>query len=407
MLRVGVYLHFPYCLQICPYCDFAVRKERVIPQRRFTDAIIAELRRRAPAFAEGREVVSIYLGGGTPSLWEPDELARAVNEVRSLFRLAEQVEITLEANPEVADLARLTAYRAAGVNRVSLGVQSFDSNQLKALGRLHTAELAEQSVAAARAAGCLSISVDLIHGGEGQTPEAAGADAAKAASLGVDHVSCYALTLTALAYEVPMARAVRRGQLKLPGDDAQEAMGESIRAALGAAGLQRYEISNFAKPGFESVHNGLYWSGVEYVAAGPGAAGFHLDRSQGGLRGTRYTNDRSVPKWMDGVLGREQGPERAAGKSLPLAAPPGLVEAQREELPLDDLIRERLFTGLRRVAGVDLAEVEEWSGRPVRAPFAEVIDRLVREGLAAVEGARLRLTERGLDLHSEAALRFF
>ena len=386
MPALGVYLHFPYCLQICPYCDFAVRKERVIPQRRFTDALIAELRRRAPDFAAGREVVSIYLGGGTPSLWEPDELARALNEVRSLFKVESNAEITLEANPEVADLARLTAYQNAGVNRVSLGVQSFDGRQLKALGRLHTAELAVESVAAARAAGLQSVSVDLIHGGEHQTSEEAGADAARAAALGVDHVSCYALTLTALAYEVPMARAVRRGQLKLPGDDVQEAMGGSIRTALGAAGLQRYEISNFARPGRESVHNGLYWSGVEYVAAGPGAAGFLLDRSQGGLRGTRYTNDRSVPRWLDGN---------------------GLAEAQREELPVDDLIRERLFTGLRRVAGVDLAEIEAWSERPVRAPFAEVIDRLVREGLAAALGSRLRLTDRGLDLHSEAALRFF
>ena len=270
MLPLGVYLHFPYCLQICPYCDFAVRKQRVIPQARFTDAIVAELRRRAPDVAEGRRVVSIYLGGGTPSLWEPAELARALAEVRALFDVAPSAEVTLEANPEVADPARLRAFRDAGVNRISLGVQSFDAGQLRALGREHTPAQAEEALLDARAAGIAAVSVDLIHGGEGGSEAQAASDAARAAALGADHVSCYALTLTALAVDVPMARAVRKGRLKLPGDDEQAAMGESIRAALVAAGLHRYEISNFARPGSESVHNGLYWSGAEYVAAGPG-----------------------------------------------------------------------------------------------------------------------------------------
>ena len=389
MLPLGVYLHFPYCLQICPYCDFAVRKQRVIPQARFTDAIVAELRRRAPDFAEGRRVVSIYLGGGTPSLWEPAELARALAEVRALFDVAPSAEVTLEANPEVADGARLRAFRDAGVNRISLGVQSFDAGQLRALGREHTPAQAEEALLDARAAGIAAVSVDLIHGGEGGSEAQAASDAARAAALGADHVSCYALTLTALAVDVPMARAVRKGRLKLPGDDEQAAMGESIRAALVAAGLHRYEISNFARPGSESVHNGLYWSGAEYVAAGPGACGFRLDRTAQ-LRGTRFANERSAPRWIEGVLSAA-----------------GLAEAQREELPARDLVRERIFTGLRRVRGVDLAEIEAWSGEPVRAPFAEVIDRLVREGLAEVEGPLLRLTDRGLDLHSEVALRFF
>jgi oxygen-independent coproporphyrinogen-3 oxidase len=184
-----------------------------------------------------------------------------------------------------------------------------------------------------------------------------------------------------------MARAARRGLITLPDDEAQASMGESLRAALGAAGLRRYEISNFAKRGFESVHNGLYWSGAEYIAVGPGAAGFRLDRSDG-VRGIRTTNDRSATRWMDAVL---------AG---------GLAETG-EDLPAQDLVRERLFTGLRRVAGVDLAEIESWSGVDVRDRYAAVIDRLVRELLATLDGTQLRLTERGLDLHSEAALRFF
>jgi oxygen-independent coproporphyrinogen-3 oxidase len=390
LLPLGVYLHFPYCPQICPYCDFAVAKVRDIPQRRFTDAVIAELRRRAPDFARGpaRRVVSIYLGGGTPSLWEPEEVARALAEIRALFAVAAAPEVTLEANPETTGEPRLRAYLQAGVNRLSLGVQSFEPQQLRALGREHSAEQAAAALADARTAGFANVSVDLIHGGEGQTREGAGRDAARAAQLGAGHVSCYALTLTALAVDVPMARAVRRGLLVLPGDEEQEAMGESLRAALGAAGLHRYEISNFALPGRESVHNALYWTGAEYVAAGPGACGLRLERT-GGLRGVRWRDERSAQGWMDRALAGE------------------LPEAEREQLAAEDLLRERVFTGLRMTAGLDLAELETWSGRPVREPYAAVITRLCGEGLATLEGARLRLTERGLDLHSEAAVRFF
>ncbi len=390
MLPLGVYIHFPYCPQICPYCDFAVAKVRQIPQRRFTDAVIAELRRRAPDFAAGpaRRVVSIFLGGGTPSLWEPAELARALAEVRALFNLAPDAEVTLEANPEAAGEPLLRAYREIGVNRLSLGVQSFEPAQLVALGRVHSAGQAEEALASARAAGFDNVSIDLIHGGEGQTAAGAGSDAARAVALGVGHVSCYALTLTALAVDVPMARAVRRGLLVLPGDEEQAAMGESLRAALGAAGLRRYEISNFARPGRESVHNGLYWRGAEYVAVGPGACGLLLQRGDS-LRGVRWKDERSATTWMDRALAGE------------------LPEAEREELPAEDLLRERIFTGLRLVEGVDLEELEAWSGLPVRSPYAPVLERLVRERLALVEGPRLRLTELGLDLHSEAALRFF
>jgi oxygen-independent coproporphyrinogen-3 oxidase len=389
VLPLGVYVHFPYCLQICPYCDFAVTARKP-DQQRFTDAIVVELRRRAAELAglPGRRAVSIYLGGGTPSLWEPDQVARVLREVRALFDVDGEPEVTLEANPEAADQPRLRAYRDAGVNRLSLGVQSFDAAQLRALGRVHSPAQAEEAVGNAQRAGMSAVSIDLIHGGPDETPEVAASDAARAAALGAQHVSCYALTLTALAVDVPMARAVRRGALSLPGDEVQAAMGESLRAALGAAGLHRYEISNFARPGFESVHNGLYWSGAEYVAVGPGACGYWLDRAAG-LRGTRTTNERSTVKWMERVLGG------------------ALAEAQREELAADDLVRERIFTGLRRTAGLDLAELESWSGLEVRARYAEVIARLVREGLAAYDGAVLQLTERGLDLHSEAAVRFF
>ena len=400
MVPFGVYIHFPYCLSKCPYCDFASRAEKVIPQERYTAAVLRELRARAPLFSEPgveRRAVSIYFGGGTPSLWDPEQVARVLAEARALFPVEPDAEITLEANPGTTDEARFAAFRAAGVNRLSIGVQSFASQQLVALGRQHSSGDAVRAYRTARAAGFENVSLDLIHGGEKQTIDGAAQDAAAAVALGPEHISSYALTLVGLAEEVPMARAVARGELSLPGDEEQAEMGELVRSELDRGGYARYEISNYARPGFEAVHNSLYWRGLEYVAAGTGACGFWRDRrpdaaaggSEGRRVGRRFLNDRSPERWMARV---EQS---------------GVGDASSEEISAADHLRERLFTGLRLARGIDLAQLEEDLKLPVRTRFAAEIDKLVREGLAWQEGSVLRLTERGLDLHSEAALRFF
>jgi putative oxygen-independent coproporphyrinogen III oxidase len=384
---IGVYIHFPYCLSKCPYCDFASRAEKVIPQERYTRAILRELRERAPEFA-GRRAVSIYFGGGTPSLWDPEGVDGVLREVRTRFDVAPSAEVTLEANPGTTDEVRFSAFRAAGVNRLSIGVQSFAAPQLVALGRQHSGGDAVRAYRTARAAGFENVSLDLIHGAEGQTDEGAGRDAAAAVALGPEHVSCYALTLTGLAEEVPMAKAVRRGELRLPDDEAQAAMGDAVRGELRRAGYARYEISNYARPGYEAVHNSLYWRGLEYAAAGCGACGFRR-LSEGPAVARRWMNDRSPERYLERVEAS------------------GLGEAQAEELGAEDHLRERLFTGLRLAAGLDLGALEDDLGVPVRSRFAPQIDRLRREGLAELDGPTLRLTEAGLDLHSEVALRFF
>ncbi|HYR18658.1 MAG TPA: radical SAM family heme chaperone HemW [Myxococcales bacterium] len=387
MSDIGVYIHFPYCLSKCPYCDFASRAEKVIPQERYTRAILRELRERAPEFA-GRRAVSIYFGGGTPSLWDPEGVDGVLREVRTRFEVAPSAEVTLEANPGTTDEVRFSAFRAAGVNRLSIGVQSFAAPQLVALGRQHSGGDAVRAYRTARAAGFENVSLDLIHGAEGQTDEGAGRDAAAAVALGPEHVSCYALTLTGLAEEVPMAKAVRRGELRLPDDEAQAAMGDAVRGELRRAGYARYEISNYARPGYEAVHNSLYWRGLEYAAAGCGACGFRR-LSEGPAVARRWMNDRSPERYLERVEAS------------------GLGEAQAEELGAEDHLRERLFTGLRLAAGLDLGALEDDLGLPVRSRFGPQIDRLRREGLAELDGPTLRLTEAGLDLHSEVALRFF
>jgi oxygen-independent coproporphyrinogen-3 oxidase len=380
----GIYIHFPYCLSKCPYCDFASRAEAVIPQERYTEAILSELRARAAEFPD-RSAVSIYFGGGTPSLWDPPQVARVLDEVRALWRVEPSAEITLEANPGTTDEARFAAFRASGINRLSIGVQSFAPAQLVSLGRKHSPHDAVRAFQTARRAGFENVSLDLIHGAEAQTPELAARDAAAAIALGPEHISCYALTLTGLAEDVPMAKAVRRGEIHVPDEEASAEMGIAVRDELSRGGYARYEISNYAKPGFEAVHNTLYWRGGEYAAAGCGACGFRRN----GTAGRRYANDRSPEKYMERV---EQN---------------GIGEASSEDVDAEEHLRERLFTGLRLAEGVDLAALERDLDIPVRERFAGEIGRIVREGLGTLQGGVLKLNELGFDLHSEVSLRFF
>ena len=386
-MQFGVYVHFPYCLSKCPYCDFASRAEKVIPQERYTDAVLRDLRDQRARFGD-REAVSVYFGGGTPSLWEPAQFRRVLDEVRALWRIAPGAEITLEANPGTTDEERFAAFRSFGVNRLSIGVQSFASAQLVSLGRKHSGSDAIRAVETARKVGFDNLSLDLIHGAEQQTPGLAAHDAATAVALSPEHISCYALTLVGLAEDVPMAKAVRRGELTLPDDEAQEEMGDAVREQLSGGGYARYEISNYARPGKEAVHNSLYWRGGEYAAAGCGACGFQRLREPG-KAGERWANDRSPERYMERV--EQTGRGRASGE---LVAP-------------EEHLRERIFTGLRLAEGLDLPALEADLGLPVRERFAGELDRLEREGLAQLRDGVLRLSERGLDLHSEVSLRFF
>ncbi|HET7753986.1 MAG TPA: coproporphyrinogen-III oxidase family protein, partial [Anaeromyxobacteraceae bacterium] len=252
-MSFGVYVHYPWCMHHCPYCDFAVSTTRP-EQDRYTRAVLRELELRAPAF-DGLACATLYIGGGTPSLWAPAEIATVIGAIRRRLDMPASAEVTLEANPESVDRDRLSAWRDAGVNRVSIGVQSLDAGVLAKLGRRHGVREAEEAVARALAV-FDDVSVDLIYGARRSTVETVRADAERVAAMGVPHVSAYALTLDleVLAEEVPLARLRRQGRLPLPSDDDVLAQSRALRAALRAAGLRRYEISNFARPGYESVH---------------------------------------------------------------------------------------------------------------------------------------------------------
>ncbi len=382
--RFAIYVHFPWCLSKCPYCDFASVVSPQIPQASYADAIVTELRQRAEGH-RGRVVHSVYFGGGTPSLWGPEHVGRVLKELASLFTLDAQAELTLEANPGAADVERFSKFRALGINRLSIGVQSFNPRTLAALGRAHSPDDARAAFRGAREAGFDNVSLDFIYGVHGQTAEEAAQDAREAAALGPDHLSAYALTLSkeALAEEVPLARQLARGELALPPDEEVTRAQRLVAEAYERAGLQRYEVSNYARSGRESLHNLAYWTGGEWLAVGVGATGSLRHAAHEGLR---YQNQRSPEKYLRAVAA-QQWPE-----------------AGREDLDATTLFRERVAMGLRLVGGIDLLACATAFGQE-SSSRADQVRFLEKHGLLTSRDGRWALTPRGFDLHSEVALR--
>jgi putative oxygen-independent coproporphyrinogen III oxidase len=382
--RFGVYVHFPYCLSKCPYCDFASTAAKHIPDARYTEAIVQELHLRVDqAGLAQREVTSIFIGGGTPSLWAPQSVERVLNAIAALLTLAPGLEVTLEANPGAADAERFSAYRAAGINRLSMGVQSFEPETLATLGRGHDGATAERAFEAARKAGFDNLSMDFIYGVHGQSLRQVEADARRAVGLGSEHLSAYALTLDreSLAEDVPLAKQLSRGEVTLPEDDTVIAMREVVGEVLGAHRFERYEISNYAKVGYHSRHNALYWTGGEYLAVGTGATGF-LKRPEA----TRYSNHRSADKYLASV---------EAGLS---------PDSSRESLGNLELFEERVAMGLRLTSGIDLEALCHDYQQPFE-PRRKVMAHLLSMGMAVLEHERLRLTDQGMNLHSAISAR--
>jgi oxygen-independent coproporphyrinogen-3 oxidase len=367
---VGVYVHVPFCQRVCPYCDFAVVAARSLTaaaESRYVDALLRELEARRPAFA-GRSLASLYFGGGTPSLLRPAAIARIAAAVREAFAPgAEPPEVTLEVNPSTLERERLPGFRDAGVGRISLGIQSFDDAVLRRLGRAHRAEAGRRTLRACREVGFASVSIDLIFGAPGQTPTDFRRDLAEVVAFAPEHVSTYELTIEP---GTPFATAAARGQLRIPADpDVRDrralAMLEDAEATLGAAGWIRYELSNYARPGFESVHNRRYWERRPVLGLGVGA--FSTDPpAPHAPFGVRRANRRELGAYLEAV---------AAGRS-PEAAPGEVLDARTSR-------GEALFLALRTARGLDAARFAEEFGAPPRRFHGEAIDDLLAAGLLA------------------------
>lgn len=364
---LGVYVHWPFCAAKCPYCDFNSHVRRTPPdQARFAAAFDSEMA-HAAALTGPREVASVFLGGGTPSLMEPATVEAVLGSVARHWSLATDAEITLEANPTSVEADRFRGYRAAGVNRVSLGVQALDDAPLRALGRLHTAEQAIAAVETARAT-FPRLSFDLIYARPGQTSAEWEAELARALALSADHLSLYQLTIEA---GTPFHELHRRGRLVVPGDELSAEMFELTGQMTADRGLPRYEISNHAAPGAESRHNLCYWRGHDWAGIGPGA---HGRLTVGGTRLSTATV-RAPEAWLERVERHGHGWTEEA----PLAA------AERAD--------ELLVMGMRVAEGIDTARYAALAGRPLSA---EAEAWLAREGLVRREGPRLACTPAGM-----------
>ncbi len=374
---VGVYVHVPFCERVCPYCDFAVvatGRRKPAGEERYVDALLRELELRCPVFA-GRRLASLYLGGGTPSLLAPGQVARIIDAVRATFVSDAPVEITLEVNPSSLERSRLPGFREAGVGRVSIGVQSFDDATLKRLGRAHRVDEARRSLSACRAAGFEAISLDLIFGAPGQSADVFERDLAELLDFGPEHVSTYELTLEP---GTPFEAAAARGRLAVPDEESVLAMMERAEARFGGAGYRRYELSNYAREGFEAVHNRRYWERRPVLGLGMGA--FSTDPpSPEAPFGVRRANPRDLRTYLEGAAGGFP-PQARAAEVLDAATARG----------------EAAFLALRCARGLDAERFTREFGEPPRAFWRGSIEELVAAGLLEELGSGdLRLSPRG------------
>jgi oxygen-independent coproporphyrinogen-3 oxidase len=385
-LSLGVYLHVPFCERVCPYCDFAVvAARRLAPadEARYVAALLAELAGRAPAFA-GRTLETVYFGGGTPALLAPASIERLLAGVRRAFAGVPR-EVTLEANPSTLERDRLRAFRAAGVDRLSLGIQSFDDTTLRRLGRAHRASESHAAIAAAREAGFASLSLDLIVGAPGQSLADVERDLAAALAAAPEHASVYALTLEA---GTPFARAAEVGKLRVPDDDLVAELLLAVEARLAGAGLERYEVSSFARPGFEARHNQRYWRRQPVLALGVGAHSTEPPAADAPF-GARSANERDLPRWLARV---------EAGR---FAAP------EREVLGAATARGEAAFLALRTREGLRAERFAAEFGAVPRRFFAAAIDELVAAGLLVERaGGDLAPGARGFAFNDAVAARF-
>ena len=367
MTGFGIYVHWPFCAAKCPYCDFNSHVRASIDEAGWVDAIVRELGWTAAQQGADRPIVdTVFFGGGTPSLMQGKSVGRVLDAIARLWRMANDVEVTLESNPASADATRFADYAKAGVNRLSLGVQALNDADLKALGRLH-------GVAEAKAALALAlktfprVSLDLIYARPEQTLAQWRDELAEALAFGTGHLSLYQLTIEPAT---PFATLHRTGALTIPDEERAAGLYELTQEMTEAAGRPAYEISNHARPGDEARHNLLYWRYGSYAGVGPGAHG-RLDL--GGRRVATQT-ERLPERWRD-LVGRQGH---------------GLVE--QTEVWSEDAAREHLLMSLRLAEGLDLAA---YRARWDVAPDARHIALLEEDGLVRLEGSRLIATPRG------------
>jgi len=387
---VGVYVHIPFCINKCPYCDFASTAATRLPEDRYVDCLVRELSSRVEkeSFSAGKTPLeSIYIGGGTPTLFSPDSIKRIIENIKERFSPVKGCEVTIEANPDTVDLERLKGFIDAGANRISIGLQALNDKDLKALGRTHCAGKAEESFHLSRQAGFKNIGVDLIFGVPGQQAQDLEASVRKVIAFKPEHISVYGLTIeegTRFHALYGSGRAgAGAGASSLPAEQDEIRMYEAVVRLLKEAGHIHYEISNFALSGRLSVHNRGYWLGRDYLGLGASA---HSYLSYP-LWGRRWWNSGDV----NGYMARIEKTGDAVDGS--------------EELTRQEAVTEALMTGLRMLdVGIDAGPFKDRFGKYPREEFRNWAE-LEREGFIKSDGEGLFLTQKGVLLANEVFLR--
>ena len=367
----SAYVHIPFCTQICYYCDFS----KVFIKNQPVDSYLEHLLEEFQSY-DIQKLSTLYIGGGTPTALSAPQLEVLLDGLTKNLDLSALEELTIEANPGDLDADKIAVLKNSAVNRVSLGVQTFDDKMLKKIGRSHLEKDIYENIDRLKLAGFDNISIDLIYALPGQTMEQVKENVAKAIGLDIPHMSLYSLILE--NHTVFMNR-MRRGKLPLPKEELEAEMFEYIIEELERAGFEHYEISNFSKPSFESRHNIMYWDNAEYYGIGAGASGY--------VNGIRYKNHGPIRHYLSAV---EEGNARITEEHL----------SQKEQM------EEEMFLGLRKKSGVSMVRFEEKFGRSFDGLYGEIVKDLVQQGLMQIEGDRVRMTKRGLFLGDTVAERF-
>ena len=380
-MRTALYVHFPFCIRKCLYCDFNSLAGSEISRKEYVAALLHEMKLRREDLHYELTASSLYFGGGTPSLLEPELIARIIEAAQQLFALEPDAEITLEANPGTINREKLAAYHSIGINRLSLGVQSFSDTMLRRLGRVHTAIDASNAYQAARDAGFINISIDLIHSLPGQDRELWLNDLDHLAAYRPEHISAYGLTIED---GTPFHAMMQKGEMSLPEEEESAVMFEQTSEVLRNAGYEHYEISNFSLPGHRSRHNQVYWKRTDYLGFGAGAHSF-LSTSPFGCR---WKNPENPEQYMQAVANGAASKEEF------------IIITKQEAMT------ERLFLGLRMMEGVDCGMFIKEFGVSIEDAFPSEFPKLISDDLLELCLGNIRLTGKGLILANQVVMRF-
>lgn len=384
MKELELYIHIPFCVKKCAYCDFLSAPAGELEQRKYVDALIKEIEFNQDEFS-GYLVRTVFMGGGTPSVLKGEETARIFQALRGNFHVDENAEITMEVNPGTVTKEKIVQWKERGVNRLSMGLQSVNDEELRMLGRIHTYEQFLDTWRLVRTGGFDNVNIDLISAIPGQTAESWERTLRTAAELGPEHLSAYSLIVEEGTpfYDRYGENSGNTGNWPpLPDEDTERRIYEDTARILKEYGFHRYEISNYARPGYECRHNLGYWERREYLGLGLGASSL--------IGSQRFHNTVDMEKYLNVCKDMEKGKEQFGRQTF--------LHEDMEELSEKDCMEEFMFLGLRKTAGVSCSEFRKLFGKNVEEVYGEPIRHFTEQGLLKGEGDMLRLTERGIDV---------